>query len=305
MLPLNYFRWLHESVSLVPVENLAASHDLRPGQRKVMQRFYSINSVAKYCGTHNEMFSELINDVVEKNEFLKNEKGLIIYAKTQTHNTFFDNRWLSDIAHNQGLGRWESATLSLNHCATALSAIHLFKKKALKNKQPVILLTGEKAFHKDVNKLENGLLAELPCAVLLNAGRAAWNISGSVVKHLPGFHNNHRDKSQAERREIYATLDDKIADFYFQALSEFNLTLDDIDLIVPSNLDMPQLKRVIAKIKYRGNVFFENVPDYGHAYCSDIPFNLATLLQSFNGKRILCVSMGMGMTLSCILIEKE
>ncbi|QDX31491.1 3-oxoacyl-[acyl-carrier-protein] synthase III C-terminal domain-containing protein [Dickeya poaceiphila] len=305
MLPLNGLYRLHERISLVPVADLASSYDLRAGQCKVLERFYSIKSVAKYVGTHKEMLNAVVHEVVKKNSYLKQETGLLIYAKTQTHNTFFDENWLSDITKMHGIGHWDSMTLSLNHCATALSAIHFLKKTAIRNKKPLILLTGEKAFHKDINKLDNGLLAEIPLALLLNAGQATWNITGSMVRHLPDFHNNHQDKSPSERREYYSTLEDKYAEFYLKSLEKFKLRLDEIDAIVPGNLDIPQLKRAMAKINFQGHLFLENIPEYGHAYCSDIPFNLAVLLKDFNGKRILCVSMGMGITLSGILIEKR
>lgn len=305
MLPLNGFYRLHEHISLVRIANLTSSCDLRVGQCKVLERFYSIKSVARYDGTHNEMLNAVVKEVVEKNHYLKKEKGLLIYANTQTHNTFFDENWLSNVANQNGLQHWDSATLSLNHCATALSALHFLKKTIIREKKPLILLTGEKAFHKDINKLGNGLLSEIPLALLLNAGPAEWYITGSMVTHLPDFHNNHQDKSQSERRERYSSLEDKYADFYNKILNNFKLNLDQIDAIVPGNLDIPQLKRAMAKLNFQGEFFLENIPDYGHAYCSDIPFNLSVLLQKFNGKRILCISMGMGITLSGILIEKR
>jgi 3-oxoacyl-[acyl-carrier-protein] synthase III len=306
MLPLNYLCWLHERVKLVPLADLADLHDLGPGQIKVLQRFYSIKSVAKHPSSHKEMFSEVIQKVIEENNYLIYKEGLLIYAKTQTHNTFYDDNWLSELAQRHSIGHWDSATLSLNHCATALSAIHFLKGKAKKEKKPIILLTGEKAFHKDINKLDNGLLAEIPVALLLNSGqKAEWTISDSFVMHLADFHNNHRDKPHHQRRELFSTLDNHYIEFYQALLKKFKLELDDIDAIVPCNLDLPQLRRVFSALNYQGEIFIDALSHYGHAYCSDIPFNLCMLLNKFRGKRVLCVTMGMGITLSGILIERD
>lgn len=305
MLPLNYLCWLPDRVSLHPLSALEHSHNLKPGASKVLQRYYFLESVALSARPHADMLMETLCALIAANPRVKEVKGCLVYAKTQTHNTFFDNPWLEAVAEACGVGHWEVFSTSLNHCSSALSAIHLLKNRLIKRAEPMILLTGEKAFHSAVNRLDNSVLAEVPAAMLLNAGPAEWIVKQTAVRHMASFYDNHRHETAGRRRELYGALEQEYYDFYRYALDKFNVCADTIDAIVPCNLDLPMLKRVADKLKFKGILFVEHIAEYGHAYCSDILFNLSALLKDFAGKRILCLTMGMGVTLSCVLIEKN
>ncbi|WP_256243871.1 3-oxoacyl-[acyl-carrier-protein] synthase III C-terminal domain-containing protein [Pseudomonas sp. MIACH] len=250
------------------------------------------------------MLLETLGALLVANPDIKKVKGCLVYAKTQTHNTFFDNHWLEEIAQACGIGHWEVLSVSLNHCASALSAIHLLKNRLVKRAEPMLLLTGEKAFHSAISRLDNGVMAEVPAAMLLNAGPAPWAVTHTAVRHLASFYDNYRQEPAVRRRELYASLEQHYQDFYLHALDTFNVSADSIDAIVPGNLDLPMLQRVAAKLNFKGVLFTQHIGNYGHAYCSDVLFNLSVLLETFAGKRILCLTMGMGVTLSCALIEK-
>ncbi|MCU1748597.1 3-oxoacyl-[acyl-carrier-protein] synthase III C-terminal domain-containing protein [Pseudomonas sp. 6D_7.1_Bac1] len=305
MLPLNYLCWLPDRISLESLSTLEQSHNLKSGACKVLRRYYSLHSVGMSSRTHVEMLVETLCALIIANPHVKEVKGCLVYAKTQTHNTFFDNHWLEDVAEACGIGHWEVLAVSLNHCASALSAIHLLKNRLIKNGEPMLLLTGEKAFHSDINRLDNGVMAEVPAAVLLNAGPAQWSLKHTAVRHLSSFYDNHRHVPAVRRRELYSSLEQDYYDFYLYVLDKFNVSIESIDAIVPCNLDLPMLKRVAAKLNFKGIMFTDHIAEYGHAYCSDVLFNLSVLLKDFTGKKILCLTMGMGITLSCVLIEKN
>ncbi|WP_248732189.1 3-oxoacyl-[acyl-carrier-protein] synthase III C-terminal domain-containing protein [Pseudomonas sp. MWU13-2517] len=305
MLPLNYLCWLPDRISLKPLSTLEQSHGLKPGAGKVLQRYYSLHSVGMSSSTHASMLVETVRAMLVANPQAVELKGCLVYAKTQTHNTFFDNHWLADIAEVCGIGHWEVLSTSMNHCSSAMSAIHLFKNRLVKRNEPMLLLTGEKAFHSAINRLDNSVLAEVPAAMLLNAGPSPWYVTHTAVRHMASFYDNHRGETPARRRELYASLEQDYYDFYLYALDKFNVPAGSIDAIVPCNLDLPMLKRVADKLDFKGILFTEHIAEYGHAYCSDILFNLSGLLKNFTGQRILCLTMGMGVTLSCVLIEKK
>ncbi|MFJ4389522.1 3-oxoacyl-[acyl-carrier-protein] synthase III C-terminal domain-containing protein [Pseudomonas soli] len=305
MLPLNDICWLPDRISLAPLTALEHSHDLKPGTCKVLQRYYALQSIGLSSQTHGNMLMETLGALIVAHPQVKKVKGCLVYAKTQTHNTFFDNHWLKNLAETCGIGHWEVLSVSMNHCASALSAIHLFKNRLSKSGEPLLLLTGEKAFHSAINRLDNAVLAEVPAAMLLNAGAAQWDVRHTAVRHLPSFYDNHRNAPAVLRRERYASLEQEYHDFYLQALDKFNVSPDSVDAIVPGNLDLPMLKKVAAKLNFKGTLFTEHFSNYGHAYCSDALFNLSALLKVFAGERIVCLTMGMGVTLSCILIERN
>lgn len=112
----------------------------------MMEKLYQLKTVPMRSDNHQAMLESVVAGLVDSWPTLPAQEGLLIYAKTQTHNTFFDRHWLDDILHRQRLGRWDVTTFGLNHCASALSALHLVRHSAVRRNKPVLLLTGRRRF---------------------------------------------------------------------------------------------------------------------------------------------------------------
>ncbi|MGM3175149.1 3-oxoacyl-[acyl-carrier-protein] synthase III C-terminal domain-containing protein [Dickeya lacustris] len=295
-----------DQIQRIPLEALGESHQLRDGQRRVMEKLYQLRTVPMHPASHQCMLEETLAGLLADRPSLREQRGLLVYAKTQTHNTLFDSTWLDDMLNRQQLAQWEAVTFSLNHCASALSALHLFRQSRRYRQQPLLLLTGEKAFHPEINRFSVGLQGELPVAALFNASPGSYRVTFTAVRHLSQFYQNPGKMSRQEKAQLNACLLDALCLFVAEAVSESGLNMDAIDYFVPCNLNVPLLNQMALRLNMGERLFSQQVSDYGHLYCSDVLFNFSSLMKKTTGsaKNYFCFSMGMGVTLSCALIQQ-
>ncbi len=295
-----------ERIRRFPLGELGDSHQLREGQRRMMEKLYQLKTVPMRPDSHQAMLESVVAGLIESWPTLPSQEGLLIYAKTQTHNTFFDRPCLDDILQRQRLGHWDVTTLGLNHCASALSALHLVRHSAVRRNTPVLLLTGEKAFHPEINRFTVGVQGELPVAALFNAANSPWRVTFTAVRHLSRFYNNPSNMTRQEKAELNGCLLDELCRFIVDAVRDSGIGMDEMDYFVPCNLNFPLLRQVAQRLNMGDRLFSRQVSDYGHLYCSDVLFNFSSLMKTTTGraKNYFCFSMGMGVTLSCALIQQ-
>nr|WP_231389515.1 3-oxoacyl-[acyl-carrier-protein] synthase III C-terminal domain-containing protein [Dickeya chrysanthemi] len=295
-----------ERIRRFSLAELGDSHQLREGQRRMMEKLYQLKSVPMRSDSHEAMLESVVAGLINDWPALPSQDGLLIYAKTQTHNTFFDRHWLDDILLRQQLGHWDVTTLGLNHCAGALSALHLVRHSAVRRNRPVLLLTGEKAFHPEINRFTVGVQGELPVAALFNAASSPWRVTFTAVRHLSRFYNNPDTMTRQEKAELNRCLLDELCLFIVDAVRDSGMSMDEMDYFVPCNLNFPLLRQMATRLNMGERLFSQQVSDYGHLYCSDVLFNFSSLIKTTIGcaKNYFCFSMGMGVTLSCALIQQ-
>ncbi|WP_192456332.1 3-oxoacyl-[acyl-carrier-protein] synthase III C-terminal domain-containing protein [Musicola keenii] len=297
----------HDALSAirrVPLSELGDSHRLKAGQCRVMEKFYQLRTVPMHPASHEVMLESAVAGLAAEWPELHQREGVVIYAKTQTHNTFFDRDWLGSILIRQRLANWDVMTLSLNHCASALSALHLIRQGAVRRNIPIIVLTGEKAFHPEINRFTVGVQGELPVAALFNARPSPWQVTFTAVKHLSRFYNNADNMTRQEKADLNDCLLGELCDFVSHSVRLSGINSEDVDYFVPCNLNLPLLNQMAARLNIGGRLFDGNVADYGHLYCSDVLFNFSSLLKTTSRARnYFCFSIGMGVTLSCALIQ--
>ncbi|WP_180706194.1 MULTISPECIES: 3-oxoacyl-[acyl-carrier-protein] synthase III C-terminal domain-containing protein [Dickeya] len=295
-----------DRIRRIPLGELGASHQLRDGQRRVMEKLYRLRTVPMHPASHQHMLEETVAGLLADWPSLREQGGLLVYAKTQTHNTLFDRPWLDEMLHRQQLTQWEAVTFSLNHCASALSAVHLVRQCVAYRQRPLLLLTGEKAFHPEINRFAVGLQGELPVAALFNANMSPYRVTFTAVRHLSQFYQNPGKMSRQEKAQLNGCLLDALCLFVEEGVRESGLSMDAIDYFVPCNLNVPLLNQMALRLNMGERLFSQQVSDYGHLYCSDVLFNFSSLMKKTTGsaKNYFCFSMGMGVTLSCALIQQ-
>ena len=156
----------HDSGRKVPVAELGGSHGLTAASAKMYDRFFGLQSVLRQNSDQTHMLGSVLQKAVASLPDQGRTPGILVYCKTQTHNTQSDQNWLRRLADAAGLAQWEVHALSMTSCASALVCLHFIQSCG--TTAPVIVLTGEKAFHPSVARLTVGLLAEVPVAAVLN-----------------------------------------------------------------------------------------------------------------------------------------
>lgn len=285
-----------------PLRELAESHQLSDKEIKIYQRIYQLDSVSMIEKSHFDMHLETLSELVSRHPSLCNKKGYLIFTKTQTHNTFFDDEWLKNLANACGLTRWTTFTLSLNHCASALSAVHLIRQLHTTDFDGVaIILSGEKSFSPYFNKMPVGLLGEMSAACLLSSKIGKWQITASKVTHINQYYKNPENTTVQERNEMRNVFYDQLVTF----LSSDSIRDNPPDVVISYNLNRPLLSRLTLDMDWEDKLDLSHIGKYGHTFCSDVFFNLQMITEHRDFNSALLFSAGMGITFSSLNILKH
>nr|WP_316654816.1 hypothetical protein [uncultured Gellertiella sp.] len=307
-IPVNMIALSGAPLSMTAIDSLGPVHGLSASNIRMLTRYFGLNSVAVNPENHSRMCAQPLATLMDHYPELATLSGLLIHAKTQTHNTFADSSWLKDLATEHGLQDWEILTLSMNHCASALSACHLISDSA--QTRPVIILTGEKCFHAATCRQSSAALGELPTAMLLNhdhqfTGRDNWCITASRVAHTPKFHANPERMDPAVKREFEGTFGDWLQSFIAGCNGAFFTPSEGPDLVVPYNLNLPLLQRLSTHFGWGDRLYTGSISSIGHLFCSDVFYNLTQILPRTTANRIFCFAAGMGATFGALVIERR
>src|SRR5882757_6916748 len=98
----------------------------------------------------------------------------------------------------------------------------------------------------------------------------------------------------------------RIAEVIHEALLDAGLTLDEVDLVIPHNVNKLAWRQTIKELEVAPDkVFLDNVPRFSHTFASDVFVNYTTLRDAgrlVDGAHYLLVSVGLGATFGAMVI---
>jgi hypothetical protein len=260
-------------------------------------RFFGQTAVRLCANTHREMLLDALSGLLDHHPELRRVEGFGVYAKTQTHNTFFEQDWLQSLFRKVGLGHWEVLTFSMTNCASGLAAVHL---GAVLDK-PFVVLSGEKAFHPAGNRLSVGLLGEAGVSVLFAPG-GTYRLRGSHVRHLPRYHINPDDMSSDDRKALQTDFEKGLIAFLRNIVDEDRAFFDRGPFVVPYNLNAPLVARAMQAAGLDRNVAAGTDAGLGHMFCSDNYLSIAKAEPEPDASLFLFAA-GHGVTFAAIKLE--
>jgi 3-oxoacyl-[acyl-carrier-protein] synthase III len=291
----------------VALGDLGASHGLTSDQVRMYSRFFGLESVAQDRGALSVMLSAAVQGLLDQFPEVAESSGHLFYCKTQTHNTLADRSWLSSFARANRLAHWETSSVSMTSCASAIALMHFVR--SARRSGPIMILTGEKAFHPSVSRLPVGLLGEVPAAALLNAGPGSWTIRGTTVRHLPRFFQNPDAMDPADRRALQSCYSDALHGFVAESLDHYQPLLRDDFVFLPHNLNVPMSNTIRDRFGWERRTFVGDTRRNGHAYCADIFLNLRDFETAADASaapvsQVLVLAAGTGVTFATCLLER-
>ncbi|MGC1497620.1 MAG: hypothetical protein WA790_17585 [Sulfitobacter sp.] len=281
----------------VALADLQNSHGVNAGASRMYSRFFGQDSVLMHEASHTEMIRDTLAQMFRERPELRATPGVVIYTKTQTHNTPFELDWLTEILADLDAADWEGLTLSMTNCASALAAVHAFEQGG----RPMIILSGEKAFHMAGNRLSVGLLGEAPLAALFNAD-GSRAVVGSMVRHLPRYYLNPDDMAADDRHALQSEFESGFATFLADCVAQHQDFFDRKPVVVPYNLNVPLVQRLLRNLDLADSIVDGHSGQFGHTFCSDNFLNL-TLFNVPPQTPIFLFCAGMGVTYSAVLLD--
>jgi 3-oxoacyl-[acyl-carrier-protein] synthase-3 len=170
-----------------------------------------------------------------------------------------------------------------------------------------LMVTGEKAYSPIVQHVPNtAIMADAAAACLVTLDGAGDRVL-SFATRTYGQYAAWLELTAEQSHEFGAAYATRIAEIIHIAVDEAGLTFDDIDLVVPHNVNMLAWRQAIKELGVESDrVFLDNVPRYSHTFSADVFVNYTTLREQGRltaGGRYVLVSVGLGATFGAMVIE--
>jgi len=297
---------LPESVSLADLQ-----HSLELSDRELM-RFVRLYGLSEVCrSTLSE--TELLLAAAGKLTALTGQESRVRYlvrATTVASPSPYPTSSLQEVRQALGLEHATTFAVSGHACASGLLAVDLCGTLLAADGDPdalALIFLGEKAF--------TPMAQLIPGVAVMGEGTAAVLVAADgdrdrVLGYASQVHGRQdgavvmTPEIAAEFRQIYP---DALGRVIQEALASATLSISDINLVLPHNVNELSWARTVSKLGLtKDQILLNNIPVTGHCFCADPFINHVTAceLGRLNpGDRYLMVSVGLGPTFSAMVLQ--
>src|ERR1700722_13494784 len=291
----------------VPVESLADSLGLTEMQVKLFRRFHGLREVGRDPDCSLE---DLLMRAAAGLEALPGQEHrvrYVLYARAMPVVAPYPANPLHDVCHALGLDHALAFTVTHQSCASGLLAIDMAGRllagdadRAGDGQDPAeaplaLVLSGEKAFTREAQVFaDTTVFGEGAAACLVSASGSRDRVLAYAADVRGEFDSDTGENDGRLQREYRPTLSEVMR----QALDAAGLTLDDIRLVLPHNVNLVTWQRMCLLLGFpRDRVLLDNIPTSGHVFCADLFANYQTARERgllHPGDRYLAAAVGAG-----------
>src|SRR5450432_2868907 len=291
----------------IPIESLAGPLGLTAMQVKLFRRFHGLREVGR---DPDASATGLLMKAAAGLEALRGQEDrvrYVLYARTMPVVAPYPVNPLHEVCGALGLDHALAFTVTQQSCASGLMAIdmagRLLAADSAAAPDPAgdqagplaLILAGEKAFTHDAQVFaDTTVFGEGASACLVSAFGARDRLL-AYASNVRGDFDNATGENDARLQREYRPL---LAEVMLRALDEAGLTLDDIRVILPHNVNMVTWQRMCLLLKFpRDRVLLDNIPTSGHVFCADLFVNYQTACERGllrPGDRYLAAAVGAG-----------
>jgi 3-oxoacyl-[acyl-carrier-protein] synthase-3 len=293
----------------VPIENLAGPLGLTDIQVRLFRRFHGLDEVRL---DRDRSLKDLLRTAASGLTALRGKENrvrYVIHGRAMPVVVPYPENPLHDVCRELGLGHALTFTVTQQSCASGLLAVELAGRLLAGDPQRdalALVLTGEKTFTLDAQLLPGtSIFSEGASACLVSATGRRDRLLAYVCHQRGEFDTEIGESTERFQREYRPAL----ASVIRRATSEAGLTLDDIRLILPHNVNVVTWQRLCLLLDYPvERVVLSNVAKGGHVFCADAFANYRTaldggLLREGDHYLVAAVGSGNGATFSAMLFQ--
>jgi 3-oxoacyl-[acyl-carrier-protein] synthase-3 len=294
----------------VSVEDVAGRLGLTAMQTRLFRRFLGLGEIRL---DPDGSLLDLLSAAVSKLEALRGREHLVryvLYARAMPVVAPYPVNTLRELCGAFGLGHAVSFTVTHHACATGLLAVDVAGRMLAGDGDSgalALVLTGEKAFTRDAQYVPGtSVFGEGAAACLISLDGCRDRVlayASSIRGEFDGRLDTMPQMASRFEKEYPVSLAEAIS----AAVSEAGVSLQEISLILPHNVNALSWQRLCRRIGFpQDRVLLANVQVSGHAFCADAFINYTTaadrgLLRP--GSRYLIAAAGLGATFSAMVVE--
>ena len=306
----------HVPATRVPIRDLADELGLDHLELGVFERFFGLREV---CTAPDESLTDLLVAAARAVPGLAGNEDRVRYvlgARTIATVAPVGVNPLHDAADRLGLDHAVVWTLTQHACASALLAVDVAGRLLAADGDPdalALVLTGEKAFSPGSRLIEGTtIMGEGTAAVLVAAdatggvsARAGSPVLSYATRTLGEYHQVPLPEDLAAPFGVAYT--EVLAEVVVEAVERAGLTLDDLALVLPHNVNRVSWRRLCSRLGLPiARVRLDDVPVTGHCFGADSFIGYAAARAEGRlrpGDPFLMVAVGLGATFSAMVLR--
>ncbi len=234
----------------------------------------------------------------------------VVQALTLTSCAPYPINPVHDVARQLGLSHASSFSLTQHGCASGLFAIDLCGRLLAQDPDPnalALVFTGERLFTPRLELIDDtAVMGEGAAAILVAADGDRDRMLGFATKTYGEFSAgpNLADELKVVFRDLCV---EALVEVIQLALRQGGLTLDDVTLVLPHNVNRPVWVRICKLLGLPlGRVLLDNIAVTGHCFSADPFINYRTALTQERlrlGDIYVMATLGFGATFSAMVFE--
>ncbi|MEV4080233.1 3-oxoacyl-[acyl-carrier-protein] synthase III C-terminal domain-containing protein [Nonomuraea fuscirosea] len=277
----------------IGIEELGARLGLTPSRVRLYERLFGLKWFPYETGsTATDLMLASASGLTQLREREKDIRYVVL-GRAIEFAAPYPLMHVQEVVRSLSLEHTTAFTVTQHSCATGLLAVSLAGRLLAADPDPralALVLTGEKAFSPTVQLLSD---------ITINSEGTAAALIASSADH---------DSLIGSATKIYGRRSDYVpalAQIILDAVDSAKLTLDDIALILPHNVNRFTWKKVCALLGIPlDRVFLDNVPTMGHSFCADAFLNYLDARDGGrlnDGDRYVMAAAGLGGTYSAMV----
>jgi 3-oxoacyl-[acyl-carrier-protein] synthase III len=288
----------------MPVESLAGPLGLTDMQVKLFRRFHGLREVSR---APDESLYDLLMRAAAGLAALRGQEHrvrYVLHARAMPVVAPYPVNPLHEVCRALGLRHALAFTVTHQSCASGLLAIDIAGRLLAADTADgldgqagplALILSGEKAFTREAQLFADTTIFGEGASACLVSPFGARDRLLAYASNVRGEFDSATGANDARLQREYRP---SLAEVMRKALDAAGLTLDDIRVVLPHNVNLVTWQRMCLLLKLpRDRVLLDNIPVSGHVFCVDMFANYKTacergMLQP--GDRYLAAAVGAG-----------
>lgn len=306
MLSLNHFETFIPE-SRISIASLEKETKLPKEMLAIYRTIYGLRKVPIWKDSLESLLLPPLEKLFEKQHCAATIKYLI-YLHTAPWILPFGDDLLQRIQKKFGLSHAIAWGSTQYKCVSFIKILEILS--VLLNQQKnfsAVVITGEIAFTSELRVVPRStIVGDAATASLFSVSGDAHQVVSVVNQLLPGYARGI-ELLENDLRSFDADFIQTMVDVIHCAILRANITVTDITLILPHNVNIPTWKKIAAKLIFPiEKIYLNNIPTIGHCFCSDHIINLQSALSEGylkKGDYYLMAGCGLGFYLSAAVLR--
>ncbi|MDI3408220.1 ketoacyl-ACP synthase III family protein [Streptomyces cavernicola] len=294
---------------VVPIEQLAERLRLRPTKVRLFRRIHGLQEI------RFDPELSLYDVVLPAARRILDGPGVrdriryVVYSHTTQAVAPAHIDPAREIRNRLGLEHAEAFAVSQQNCASGMAAVDAAAELLRAEGGPgdrALVVTGEQAFSPQIQLIPDiAIMGDAGAACLVGLDGAGDTVRSYATRTL-GEYSAAMLLDEEKSLEVSTVYAPVLAEVVREAVEQAGLTLDDIDQIIPHNVNLQSWRQTIGELGIdRSRVFLDNVGRYSHCFASDVFLNYTTLRDAGalrHGRTYVFATVGLGATFAAMVI---